>query len=63
MAYRYQHPDGPEYGHCVELSSAEYETVKRALYKALERAEEVGASADYVDVTALLNDLEPMQDD
>lgn len=63
MAYRYVHPDGPEYGHCVELSDAEYETMKRALYKAMERAVAVGASADEHDLMELLNDLEPMTDD
>lgn len=63
MAFRYVHPDGPEFGHCIEVSDQEYEAIKRALYTALERADLVSASADEHDLTALLNDLEPMPED
>jgi hypothetical protein len=42
----------------LELDAAEYETITRALAKALVRAREVGASADEHDLVRLLSALE-----
>lgn len=62
MAFRYEHADGPEFGHVVELSASEYEMVMKGLYLALERAV-LNDSPDERDLTALLADLEPLLDD
>jgi hypothetical protein len=73
MAYRYEHPDGPEYGRCVELSAAEYDLIVRALYTKLEQVVHVRASGidslaaraanDEHDLTEFLKDLDPILDD